>query len=115
MPNYNVHVFAVVRVKVAEIEAGSQTEAIEKAQQTDFRGLFDREGRMWGRDLEGNSVVITQTEYAEELTHFHVDEIGDEDYAKSQWYCSDGKTQLGDRQCVSCLHVEESNAQPHVQ
>lgn len=73
LQQYDVHLFAVVRRKVAGIDATSHREAIEATLvKTDLYACFDG----------------TEAEYAEELSHFLVDVVGDDEYAQSQWYYS---------------------------
>ena len=70
---FDVHVFAVVRLKVAGVEATSHRKAIETAlSKTDLSDCF----------------AGPESEYAEELSHFLVDVVCDDDYAQSQWYYS---------------------------
>jgi hypothetical protein len=83
---YNVHVFAVVRVKVAGVEADSQTEAIEKARAcVDWYGTFENIS-VRGKHVPG--VHIDATEFAEEFSHYLVDEQDDPEYNNSQWFDS---------------------------
>ena len=76
---YNVHIFTVVRVKVSNIEALSQREAMFHAEnQIHFHDLFKKDN--------------PEIEWAEEHSHALVDEVGDEEYEKSKWYGPDLKT-----------------------
>jgi hypothetical protein len=71
---YTVWVFPIVRVKVPDVEASSQEEAMKKVDEsTDFHALLDREN----------------IEFAEEIDCFHVDEDNDPEYERSQWYDAD--------------------------
>ena len=71
---YTVWVFPVVRVKVADVEATSQEEAMKKVDETtDFHVLLDRDG----------------IEFAEEIDSFHVDEENDPECEHSHWYDAD--------------------------
>ena len=70
---YKVHIYAVVRVPV-EVEADSQLEAIKKADQIDLHEIID------------HNIRYTEVEFAEEITGFLVDEIGDEKYEKTKYY-----------------------------
>lgn len=73
---YRVHLFAVVRISVGDVEANSQIEAIDTAkQQTNFHTIFRGD---WGHNV--------QTEWAEEISYYLVDEEGDEEYQKSEYY-----------------------------
>jgi hypothetical protein len=76
---YDVHLFPVVRMKIPGVQAESQTEAIKKA-------------------IEGfafsSPFVFGDAEYADELEFFLVDEVGDEEYERTQWYEYDTEGQL---------------------
>jgi hypothetical protein len=75
---YNVHIFAVVRVKVPGVEAGSHRDPIKNAvEATDLDDLFDRESPMSG---------IEHIEFGDEISHYLVDEVGDEEYRRSTFY-----------------------------
>ncbi len=78
LKKFNVHLFPVVRVKISDIEAASQTEAIEKAREL--------------RDLETLSELDPDVTYADEISHFLVDEQGDDEHEHSQFYEADGET-----------------------
>lgn len=83
MPKYNVHAFAVVRVKLENIEADDQRGAIKKVMDcktgVDFQKIFDTAIYYFENDVE----------FAEEVAYFLVDEVGDENYTKSQWHNGD--------------------------
>lgn len=83
---YNVHVMAVVRCKFAEIEAGSQTEAITRVMDTDFNGLFNND---YVRDHDPQLECVAYNEWN---TGYLVEEAGDEDGEESTWYLEDGVT-----------------------
>ncbi len=69
---YNVQIFAVVRVEVANVLATSSREAIDNTlQQTDI-----------GSQVGGNA------EYAGELSHFVVDLVGDTEFRQSDSFTS---------------------------
>ena len=64
---YDVHIYAVVRVKVPNVEAESHLDAINKAETvTDLHALLPN--------------------YAEEINGYLVDEHGDEERTKSHYY-----------------------------
>ena len=70
MKKYRVHIYAVVRIPV-DVEAESQIKAIKKA--------------------EANTHLHTkltndEVKYAEEISGFLVDEIGDEEHINSRHY-----------------------------
>lgn len=73
LQQYDVHLFAVVRRKISGVNATSHREAIESAlAETDLYACF----------------AGPETEYAEELSHFLVDVVGDDEYTQSRWYYS---------------------------
>jgi hypothetical protein len=81
---HNVHIYAIVRVKVCDIEAESHADAIQKAEVlVDLNDLFNK-----GADQE----------FADDIDCFLVDEIGDEDYRNSRWYEKDGVTRMAQSQ-----------------
>jgi len=70
---FDVHLFPVVRLKASGVAAASLRKAIDEAlAQTDLYA-----------ELAG-----PDREYAEELSHFLVDVVGDEQYEQSQWFYS---------------------------
>ena len=87
---YAVHIFAVVRVKVPDVEAESQADAIRKAEEsTDLYGTLNWPiGRMCHVDARG----VSEVEYAEENLYYLVDEEGDEKFERSRHYKADGVT-----------------------
>ncbi len=81
MAKYNVHLYAVVRVDISNIEAESQQAAIRKAEEeTDLHTLLD---------------ALEAVEYGEEIIGYLVDEVGDDEFRKSRNYNADGKRQRG--------------------
>ncbi len=78
---HNVHIYAIVRVKVPNVEAESHPEAIVKAEgMVNLHSLFNK-----GSDQE----------FAEDIDCFLVDEVDDSaDFTNSRWYRSDGITPL---------------------
>ena len=69
---YDVQIFAVVRVDVADVQAASSREAVDTAlQQTDLA-----------------SQVGDNSEYAGELSHFAVDVVGDTEFRQSESFTS---------------------------
>ncbi len=88
MKTYDVHIYAVVRVKLEGIEAPGQREAIDAA-----RKQFDDEGM-------GEKLGLTRpanaahAEYADEVVRYLVDEQGDEEHERSQWYESEALAEV---------------------
>jgi hypothetical protein len=80
-------VFAVVRIKVEGIKAESMPEAITAAEASlDYYNIFDRE-------------TPHQMEFAEEISHFLVDqrregEDFDSEIDPSEWFSGDGETRM---------------------
>ena len=68
---YDVHLYVTVRVKVSDIEAGSQVEAIKLADE------------MFGKDAVA---MVSTGEYADEVLGALVDEQGDEEYDRTTYY-----------------------------
>ncbi len=92
---YDVHVYTVVRVKLTGIEAESQRQAMEIAENARFNDLFNgafREDFLidTGSVLNpGNPLTVAHVESAEEIAGFCVDEQGDEAYRNSKHYNAD--------------------------
>lgn len=88
---YTVHMFPVVRITVKDIEASSQEEAIQKAEAS--RDLY--------QEFAG-----TNGEYAEENSHYLVDEKNDPEYARSRFYPGDtikrSDVVMAVQDCASC-------------
>lgn len=82
--NYNVHMYAVVRIKVTDIEADNHIEAIEKAEPL----AFEFAQRFLQGEADAFYFGVTEYEFAEELIYALVDEEGDEDYERSLYYDS---------------------------
>jgi hypothetical protein len=77
---YQVHIYATVRVKTEPIEANSQLEAMQKADELNLHEIFDRAiTRKFDPEIE-------HIEYAEEITGYMVDNVGDEEFAGSRFY-----------------------------
>ena len=69
---YTVHICPIVRVTIRGVEADSQEEAMKKAEfEANFYAHFNG---------------LSDTEYADDIDCFHVDEEGDEEYERSCWY-----------------------------
>ena len=86
---HDVHLFCLVRVKCAGIEAESHDAAAKKAMERfhDLYGLFETANF---RQLpEG----MTDVEFGEEFSHFLVDEAGAEDFSGSTWHDAKGDSE----------------------
>jgi hypothetical protein len=77
---FDVHIYAVVRVKVSGIEAESQQDAIKKAEDaTDLHAMFRG-------DVDAFSSYPVESEYTEDVESFLVDEVGDAEYRNTRSY-----------------------------
>src|SRR5579872_122309 len=90
---YDVHFYALVRVKRSGIAALSQSQAIEIAERDlDLWELFDRLDRIMPCE--------TEIEFAEEVLGYLVDEQEDPEYCRTQYYCQHKNPQiLGEQPC----------------
>lgn len=79
---HHVTIYAVVRVKVPDVEADSHQEAMRKAEASvDLHHLFESEQPTnW----------VEYTAYAEQIHSWLVDEEGDEEYERSVAYDENG-------------------------
>ena len=76
---YDVHAYCVVRVKVKDIEADSQEQAITRATNSvSFNLILDQAG-----DPEE---PIRSVEFDDDFVGYLVDERGDEQFEKSRFY-----------------------------
>lgn len=79
---YTVHAFEVVKVRVPDIEAESQVDAIAKSSEYyDPWNLFDE--KQYGE---------VSTIYGDETSHYLVDENEDEHFENSRFYMANGET-----------------------
>jgi len=84
MPEYNVHLFPVFRIKMERITADDPLKALEKAEERFAQGAltsFINNPAINLENLEG--------EYADEMSHFLVDTLDDKGgatYKDSVWY-----------------------------
>ena len=74
---YDVHLSCVVRVKIPNVEAPSQVEAIKTAERGSGHTLHKALGGTYGN---------IEHEYAEEIVSATVDEVGDENFERSHTY-----------------------------
>ena len=72
MTKYNVHLYAIVRVKVSDIEAPDPKEACRLAESTE--------------DLYRRFNGPEDQEYGEEIDSYLVDVVGDEEYEQSHFF-----------------------------
>ena len=79
---YIVHLYATVRVKLREpVEAGSATEAAEKA----ATEVWGKLGEEFDHTIVPKCAVFSQQEFSEEVQYALVDVEGDEQFEKSEW------------------------------
>ena len=98
MPQYDVNIYAVVRLKVVNVEADSMEEAIAKSAEDANYSALHRDFcecalHSWEKGAprkEGQHAEYI--EYADEVTGYLVDVVGDRDYAQSRNYAADGVT-----------------------
>ena len=87
MATYNVHIYAVVRIKVMGVEASGMEQATEKAENyADLHRLFNRNHCHNGDEVECNlpDMHIEHCEFAEDIVDFLVDEQGDTEFTHSR-------------------------------
>ncbi len=77
MTKYNVHLYCVVRVKIPDVNADSQVDAIERCDRA--------HGVTLHRALDGTYGNI-EMEYAEKIVGALADEVGDDDFVRSGHY-----------------------------
>jgi hypothetical protein len=91
--HHTVHAFAVVRVRMPDIMARSHAEAIADAEERlDYASLFNDER--------------AGTEWAEEVSHYMVDEADNPEHSRSCFYAPDGHTPLVEGQVPVRLVIE---------
>jgi len=78
MPNYDVHLYPIVHIKVLGVKAESMKEAIKRTLDT-----LD-----WHRLLASkqNFSDIAYIEFAEGFDSFLVDVVGDSEFTQSKWF-----------------------------
>ena len=89
MKTYHVHAFALVRVRIPNIQAKNQKQAIRKAtDQLDWYRLFE---------IAPKDPTASDIEFGEEFSHFLVDEDGDTEFKQSKWYMDSYHDQVSKR------------------
>ncbi len=81
MPNYDVHLFSVVRFTVRGVEAESPEEACKKAEQ-DLCDEAIKSAMRGGSEYEAD--------FADEVLEALVDVQGDEGFSESTWFKPEG-------------------------
>lgn len=112
---YNVFLCPELRVKIVNIEAESQTEAIEKAEalfaddmaadiQDELQRRFPYHGD--GIELENH---LSHVELSEDCFNALVDVVGNEDtYSESQWYTCESRSEWEPRFSEKAVDKQES-------
>lgn len=88
---YNVHIYTLVRVKVANVEADSQQDAIVQAEKFLDKDIFKKEF-----PVETGVPYVEHIESAEKMADdYLVDEVGDESFAKTKcWKFNEDRNSL---------------------
>lgn len=94
---HDVHVFAILHVKVVDIEADSHAQAIEAA--NDYIG---RHQHLFDRTQPTPGIGYTELADGEKPVYYLVDQADDAENTQSRFYASDGTTVLLDRNCAMC-------------
>jgi len=89
---YNVHQYAVIRIKVSNITAESQREAMDKADEEISPHLLSLGCLDEAVDF---APFIEHIEPAEEVVGYLVDEVGDEEYEKTTLYGANKEVDKG--------------------
>jgi hypothetical protein len=98
---YSVLIKAVVDVRVDEIDAGSQVEAIRTAQEINLHALIDKDGPVRSAERP-----IRYLEYSDHNAEYLVDEENDPEHDRSRWYGNDGETIVSGDLCSECLRLK---------
>lgn len=106
---YSVLVKRVVNLRFDGIRDESQRKAIEQANRVPFHQFLNREmGIEVATNPDGSPITLRYIDDGEESNCYLVDEAEDEEFSRSQWYGSDGRTALEPgRVCGECLRPRE--------
>ncbi len=77
---YSVLIKAILNVRVDDIEADSQIQAIHRAQEINLHTLIDKDG-----PVQSSRRPIRYLEYSDENAEYLVDEENDPEFEKSRW------------------------------
>jgi hypothetical protein len=90
MPKFNVFLSPEVRVKICNIEADSQAEAIDKALdwfvESNERGFLRDRVQSGPHQQTDEDPYVEHTEMSEDVGMSLVDNVGDSNYSESMWY-----------------------------
>lgn len=96
MPKFDVTAYAVVLVKIENIEASSHQDAMVKAESAaEYADIFDRNLSPVDKINPNGATRVAYTQFGEEFAGYLVDEHGDPEYAKSVSYGADYKPTTG--------------------
>src|SRR5258706_1643662 len=107
---YSVLVKRIVNVRMDGIDSASQVAAIQEADKLKFGEIIGKMQRQKnGANSDRTHIVIRYVEDGDETAYYLVDEDGDEEFSKSNWYGKDGKAVLdpADR-CPECFRARRS-------
>lgn len=97
MPTFDVHAYAVVRVKTVNVEAPTMEEAIQKVEKSyDLNALLDQPtcgmcpAAVWNASRAITNQHVEYIEYADEVQGYLVDVVGDAGFAKTRRFDADG-------------------------
>ncbi len=109
---YSVLVKRVVNFRIDGIRASSQREAILRAEALPFHQFINSErGDEVDINPEGSPVTLRYIDDGEQSNSYLVDEAGDEEFDRSEWYASDGVTPLDPgRICGECVRPRDGYA-----
>lgn len=81
---YDVHLYPIVRMKIRNVIAVSQMQAISKAYE-----IVGAIGTFFDREF-GKGETVDHIEYADEEAYYLVDEVGDSEFINTRFYKSTG-------------------------
>jgi len=106
---YSVLVKRVVNVRIDGIRAQGQQAAIDLAECVPFYRFINREmGYVATTNPDGSPITVRYIDDGEESNCYLVDEAGDDEFKRSEWYASDGMTPLEPgRVCGECVRPRQ--------
>ncbi len=106
---YSILVKRIVNVRIDGIRAPSQRAAIGRAETLPFYRFINSErGDEVDTNLDGSPITIRYIDDGEETNCYLVDEAEDEEFERSEWYASDGVTNLDPgRVCGECMRPRD--------
>ncbi len=106
---YSILVKRVVNVRIDGIRAPSQRAAIGRAETLPFyRFINSGRGDEVDTNPDGSPITLRYIDDGEETNCYLVDEAEDEEFERSEWYASDGVTNLNPgRVCGECMRPRD--------